>query len=364
MTAIERRGLAAESQPFLRSHLGSAALVAALLFFGVGQRTGHAQTDDPAEAERHGRRAQAPGQIPLAGWKDIFYRLYGQFSRDRVLAIAAGVTFYGLLAIFPAIAALVSIYGLFADPESVTRQLDALSGILPGGAMEIIGGQMMRVAEADRGALGFTFVGSLLVSIWSANAGMKAIFDALNVVYGEEEKRGFIKLNAISLLFTVGLIVILLAVLAGTVVLPAVLSFLGLPRWTEFWVRLLPWPLLLLLVTIGIGLIYRFGPSREHARWRWISWGSAFAAVGWLAASLLFSWYAANFGNFNETYGSLGAAIGFMIWMWVSTIVLLMGAELNAVVEHQTAQDSTVGRPQPMGKRGAHVADTLGRVRV
>lgn len=363
MTAIDQRGFAAQSQPSLRRHLGSAAIVAALLFFGVAERNGRAETDDPDEAERHGRQAQAPGEIPLTGWKDIFRRLYGKFSRDRVLAIAAGVTFYGLLAIFPAIAALVSIYGLFADPASIPNQLDALSGILPSGALEIVGGQMRRVAEADRGALGFTFIVGLLVSLWSANAGMKAVFDALNVVYGEEEKRGFIKLNAISLFFTIGLIVVLLAVVAGTVVLPAVLSFLGLPRWTEFWIALLPWPILLLVAAVGIALIYRFGPSREHARWRWISWGSAFAAVGWLAASVLFSWYAANFGSFNETYGSLGAAIGLMMWMWVSTIVLLMGAELNAVVEHQTAQDSTVGRPEPMGRRGAYVADTLGPAR-
>jgi membrane protein len=306
-----------------------------------------------------GRNATTPSQISGRGWRDILLRVYQDISSHRILAIAAGVTFYGLLAVFPAVAALVSIYGLFVDPTTIASQADQLGAVLPGGAIDVVRDQMTRVASQGKSALGVTFVFGLVIALWSANAGTKALFDALNVVYNEQEKRGFIKLNAISLLFTSGVIVFLLVATTAVVALPALLQPLGFGG-KQAVVRMVVAPFLFAILVLALAVLYRYGPSRDKPRWRWISWGSVSASVVWLAASMLFSWYAANFGTFNKTYGSLGAVVGFMTWIWLSAIVILVGGELNAEMEHQTAQDTTSGRPEPMGRRGATMADTVG----
>ncbi len=290
----------------------------------------------------------------------MLLRIYRKIGRDRVVALAAGVTFYSLLAIFPAIAALVALYGIFADPATIASHLDGLSGVLPTGALEVLRDELNRLASQRGGTLGLTFLVGLGTSLWSANAGIKALFDALNLVYEEEEKRGLIRLNAISLAFTTGAILFLLVALAAIVVLPVAMNFVGLPDVTETVVKAVRWPALFLVVALALAAIYRYGPSHTEARWRWITWGSAFAALAWLAASALFSWYAENFGSYNKTYGSLGAVIGFMIWLWLSTIIILLGAELDAEMEHQTARDTTVGGDKPLGARGASMADTVG----
>ncbi len=313
-----------------------------------------------AAAER-GREATTPAEIPPRGWRDVIARVYNDLSEHRILAIAAGVTFYALLAIFPAIAAFVALYGLFSDPATIGAHLNALSGLLPAEGMSIIQDQIHRVAAQGAAKLGVTSIIGLLVSLWSANAGMKAIFDALNVVYQEREKRGFFRLNAVTLAFTLAGMAMVALSLGVMVAVPPALQVLRLPAAVETAIAFLRWPALLALIAVAISLVYRFGSSRDEPKWRWVSWGGAFAAVVWLCASLLFSWYAANLGNFNETYGSLGAVIGFMLWMWVSTIVLLTGAELNAEMEHQTAKDTTEGAPRPLGERGAVMADTIGR---
>jgi membrane protein len=196
--------------------------------------------------------------------------------------------------------------------------------------------------------------------LWSANAGMKAIMDALNVVYDEKEKRGFINLNLVSLAFTIGGIIAALLAVGAVVVLPVVLSYIGLSGIGEILLRLLRWPLLLAVIVIGLAVLYRIGPSRREARWQWLSVGSVFAALAWLISSALLSWYLSNFANYDATYGSLGAGIGLMMWMWISSIVILFGAELNAEIEHQTARDSTVQGEKPLGARGAAMADTVG----
>lgn len=312
-----------------------------------------------AEAAR-GRRAAKPSEIPVPGWKDILWRVYNNLSEHRVLAIAAGVTFYGLLAIFPAIAALVALYSLFADPNAIGAHLGSLSGVMPEGAISVLGDQINRVAAQGGTTLGFATLVGVLVSLWSANAGIKSLFDALNVVYQEEEKRGFFELNAVSLAFTIAGIVFVLLALAVMIALPPALAYIGIGQAAGLLVSILRWPVLFAAVSLAISAIYRWGPSRDEAQWRWLSWGSVFAAAGWLVMSLLFTWYAASFGSFNKTYGSLGAVVGFMIWMWLSNVVLLIGAELNAEMEHQTAADTTTGPPQPMGSRQAVVADTLG----
>ena len=307
-----------------------------------------------------GRLAAAPSEIPAKGWKDILLRVYANIDEHRILALAAGITYYSILAIFPALAALVAIYGLFSDPGSIAKQLDDLGGFLPGGAIEVAREQLTRVASKGNHTLGLTFIIGLVVALWSANAAMKALFDTLNVVHREEEKRGFLKLNAISLAFTVAAVGCVLLALGAVVVIPVALNYLLLSDATDLLVRLARWPIMFVGLALALACIYRFGPSRNAPRWRWITWGSVAAAALWLGASGLFSWYAANFGTFDQTYGSLGAVIGFMTWLWISAIAILLGAELDAEMEHQTARDTTTGRPKPIGTRGARMADTVG----
>ena len=314
-----------------------------------------------AADDGRGRSAEKPSDIPARGWKDILWRVYAGISDDRILGNAAAVTFYALLALFPAIAALVSIYGLFADPASIQQQLDSVAGVLPGGAVDVIRDQLNRLIAQPRGTLGVSFVIGLIVSLWSANGGIKALFDALNVVYGEKEQRSFIRLNAITLAFTVAMVGFVLVAMACIVALPVALNYL--PGFMGFILNIVRWPVMLVLVAVAIAVIYRYGPSRDEPKWRWITWGSAFAALAWLGFSALFSFYAARFGSFNKTYGSLGAVIGFMTWLWLSVAVILIGAKLNAETEHQTARDSTAGSPKPMGARGAKMADTVGSSR-
>jgi membrane protein len=320
-------------------------------------------TEVSTEVGDRGRQATSPAGIPARGWKDILWRVYGNIGEHRILALAAGMTYYSLLAIFPAIAALVAIYGFFSDPGSIAKHLDDVSGFIPGGAVDVAREQLTRVATKGDRTLGFTFAIGLAISLWSANAAMKSLFDTLNIVYGEEEKRGLVKLNAISLGFTVGGIAFVLAALSAVVVIPVVLQYVGLSNATDLLVRIGRWPALFVALALALACIYRFGPSREAPRWTWITWGSAAATILWLAASAIFSFYAANFGTFNATYGSLGAVIGFMTWLWISAIVILLGAELNAEMEHQTARDTTTGEPKPLGARGAKMADTVGTAR-
>ncbi len=332
----------------------------------VAQRLGKDQPESAGEGAKanagtdRGRSATSPAEIPAKGWKDILLRIYHGISEDRIVATAAGVTFFVLLALFPGIAGLIALYGLYADAQSIGQHLNTVAGILPEGGIQIVRDQIERLTSQPAQRLGLATVLGLGLSLWSANGGMKAMFDALNVVYHEKEKRSFVKLNAVSLTFTLGAIAFVLLALATITVLPAALSYLGLSRVTELVIKIGRWPVLILVVIFAIALIYRFGPSRDKPQWRWITPGSIFAAAGWLGASLLFSWYAENFGSYNETYGSLGAAIGFMTWLWLSTIVILVGAKLNAETEHQTVRDSTEGRPRPLGQRGAQMADTVG----
>jgi membrane protein len=322
------------------------------------QSGGQAETR-AAPGDGRGRSAEAPTEIPAKGWKDILWRVYAEISEDRLLAVAAGVTFYALLALFPAIGAFVSIYGLVADPSTIQGHLQSMGSVMPGGAIEIIGGQVERISAQGATTLGFTLIFGLAVSLWSANAGMKAIMDALNVVYEEDEKRSFIKLNAVSLALTMGAIVFLILALVATTIVPIVLGIVGLGAATEWAIRILRWPALLLFVVLGLSALYRWGPSRDEAEWKWLTPGSLVASLLWLVVSIGFSFYVGNFGNYNETYGSLGAVIGFMTWMWLSVTVVLLGAEFNAEMEHQTAKDTTTGPQKPIGTRRAAMADNV-----
>jgi membrane protein len=324
---------------------------------------GGARESQAAEEGDRGRSATTPSEIPVKGWKDILFRVYENVSRHRVMALAAGITYYTILAIFPAIAALVAVYGLFSDPSAIARHLDQLGGFLPGGAIDVARAQLTQVSSKGSQSLGLTFLLGLGVSLWSANAAMKSLFDTLNIVYGEDEERGFVKLNAVSLGFTVGGVLFVLVALGSIVVVPVILNYVGLSKVSDLLLRIGRWPAMYLVIALCLAIIYRYGPSREAPQWRWITWGSAIAALLWLAVSGLFSVYAANFGKFNETYGSLGAIVGFMTWLWISAIVILLGGEIDAEMEHQTTRDTTTGPPKPIGSRGAQVADTVGTAR-
>lgn len=315
------------------------------------------------EGEGHGRNATSPAQIPARGWKDVAIRTYEQIGDDRLLAVAAGVVFYGLLALFPAITALVSSYALFADPSTIKEHLSFIADTLPAGTFAIVQEQVERVLSKGGTKLGFAFAFSLLLAVWSANGGVKAILDALNVVYDEEEKRGFVKLNAVSLAFTLGALIAALVAIGLVVAAPLAMSAVGLGQVGDLILTYGRWPALALLVLMGLAVLYRFGPSREKPKWRWVSVGSILATVAWLLGSAALSYYLANYAGYDATYGSLGAAIGLMMWMWMSTIVVLFGAELNSELEHQTAEDSTLGKGRPLGIRGAEVADTIGEAR-
>ena len=307
----------------------------------------------------HGRTADSPEEIPPRGWRDILWRAWKEFSEDQILNVAAGVAFFGVLALIPGMAAFVSLYGLFADVSEAQKQLAALTGVLPADSLTFIGKEMTRLADSKTTSLSVTFVASFLLSIWSANAGVKGLFAGLNVAYEEEEKRGFLKLNLIGLAFTVMLLAFLVLAMAAMVAAPLIIQALDLDPKSRI-LAALRWPILLLVVMGGLSAVYRFGPSREHPRWRWVTVGGAVAAFGWLVVSLLFSWYVGSFAHYDVTYGSIGAVVGFMTWLWLTATVILLGAELNAEVEHQTVKDTTTGAPQPMGLRGAEMADTLG----
>jgi membrane protein len=308
-----------------------------------------------------GREATAPGEIPARGWRDILWRVLWSIGADRVPSTAGGVAFFALLAVFPGLATVVSLYGLFADASTISKHLVLLSGILPSGVLQLLGEQLDRLNAQRTPTLGLAFATGLAIALWSANSGVAALFDALNVVYEENEKRSLVRFYATTFLFTLGIIFFVLCAIASVVVLPIVLNVFGLGSFSERLLSVLRWPVMLVVVGLMLAAVYRYGPSRRDAKWRWVTWGSAAAALMWIAASMLFSWYVANFDSYNRVYGSLGAGIGFMTWMWLSVVIVLVGAELNAEMEHQTARDTTEGEPKPLGTRGAVMADHVGQ---
>lgn len=308
-----------------------------------------------------GRKALGPGDITLTGWKDIFFRIKDKLDDDNLTIVAAGVAFYALLAIFPAIGALVATYAIVSDPGQVQQQIVALSGILPSQGMELLQDQLVRLSENAGGVLSLGLVGGILFSLGSSAKGMKAFITGLNIVYGEEERRGFIALNLIALVLTVGAIIFVVISLSFIVIFPVFLNFFGLSIIGEKLTRILRWPLLGIFVIFGLGLLYRYAPYRSHAQFKWVSWGAVIATILWMVVSMLFSLYVSYSDTYNETYGSIGAIIILLMWFYISALAVLFGAELNAEMEHQTKKDTTTGPPQPPGQRGAYVADTVGK---
>jgi membrane protein len=340
------------------------ALDAAPLMVLAGAAITLARDSAPKPARRRwhepdrGRGARSPREIPAQGWKDILLRTKTEFTEDQIPLIAAGVTFYVLLALFPGLGAFVALYGLFADVAEAQRHLQILAFIVPADMLTFIGDQMIRLAQGNKGGLSLAFAFGLLVSIWSANGAMKAIMTGLNIAYEETERRGWIRKTLTSLAFTLGFLAFVILSSALLAAGPAVAAFAGAHAALVF--KVAAWPVLAAAVTGGLAVLYRYGPSRERPRWRWISWGSVVAVLLWAAASAAISIYIGEFAHYDRTYGPLGAVIGLMMWSWVSTMVILLGAELNSEIEHQTAVDSTTGAPRPLGMRGAKMADTVG----
>ena len=312
------------------------------------------------EESDRGRLAEAPVGIPVKGWQDICWRVAHSVIDDHVFALAGGVAYYALLAVFPALAMMVSLYGLFVDPAKISDHLVLLTNILPPGSAELLAAQMVRIATQSSETLGVAFQTSLVIALWSSNAAMSALFDALNVVYKEKEKRSLWKFYATTLLFAVISFLFLAVALAAIVIVPIALNLFGWGSYSERLLAFLRWPGLFAIVAVGLTIIYRYGPSRRRAKWRWLPLGSGIAALLWIGGSMLFSWYVANFDSYNRMYGALGAIVAFQIWLWLSSVIVLLGAELNAEAEHQTAIDSTSGVPRPLGHRGATMADTIG----
>lgn len=296
-----------------------------------------------------------PGEVPAPGrlrdltrrdWLAVAKSTIGQIGVDRVTSVAGGVTFFGLLSLFPAITAFVSLYGLYADPATIEAHLALLDDLLPEGSLQIIRDQVVSIASASTGALSVAGVVALLVAFWSANGGMKALLSALNVAFFQRETRSFVRLNLVAMIFTLSGLVIIALMLGVIAVVPLMLQMLPVDWGSELLVTLIRWPIMFAVLVLALAAVYRWGPAAPYSRWRWISPGAVFAAVVLVITSMLFSWYAASFGNYNETYGSLGAVIALMTWLWLNAMIVLVGAEINSELERHMKRMAGLAVPK------------------
>lgn len=316
------------------------------------------QTSQATGAEDKGRHADSPWQIPLTAWKDVMVRTWRESSKDNVGLVAAGVAFYGFLAIVPLLGAVVLTYGLVASPQTVAEHLQQLTRTLPADAAQLVGEQLKDVMQTSGGKKGLGLVAALALALWGSRNAMGSIITALNIAYEEEERRGFLKVTLMSLLMTIAAVFIVLLAVGAMTVLAALEHLVpSLGQFGTILFKILSFALLLGAAAAAVATLYRYGPSRDKAKWTWITPGSAFAAIAWLALTLGFGFYVTNFGNYNATYGSLGAVVVLLTWLYLSSYVLLFGAELNSELEHQTAKDTTEGAQKPLGQRGAWSAD-------
>ncbi len=317
--------------------------------------------DSPSapEADR-GREAEAPTQVPARGWWDVLMRTKAEAKTDNVPLLAAGIAFYALLALVPALAAVVSIYGLAADPADIGRHVGDLLGAAPTEVRDLVETQLRSISEGARSQAGLSVVIGLVLALWSASSGTKHAIEAVNAAYDEPETRGFFKLRSVALALTLGAVLFFLVAIALIAVLPAALEETSLGGPVRTALNVLRWPLLAFAVLTALAIFYRYAPDRDQPRWRWVSPGAVVATLLWLAGSAGFAFYTANFARYNETYGTLGAIVVVMLWLFLTAYAVLLGAELNAELERQTRKDSTTGQPRPLGQRGAYAADTVG----
>lgn len=348
------------------------------LFDQVGDRTGlvrraiqrdleafarhvDAAVDAPAAGRRNGtaagRSADSPTEIPPEGWLQVLKRTMKQLKADNVPVVSGGVAYYSFLAVIPALAAIVSIYGIVADPEDVGRQLESFFGALPDDAAELLRDQIRNITEQQEGGLGLAAVIGVLASLWSASKGMQALIAALNIAYDEEEGRKGLRLRAITLGMTVALAVGATGLIAGMIGAGAVAGRLGTAG--EWALTIARWPALFAALVVVLAVLYRYAPDRDDAAWRWVTPGAALAAALVVLGSFAFALYVNSFGKYSETYGSLGAIVVLLLWLNLTAYVVVLGAELDAELERQTARDTTTGPRQPMGERKAYAADTV-----
>lgn len=311
--------------------------------------------------QNKGKDADRPTQIPLAGWKEIFLRVKKQLEIDHVQIVSAGVAFYFFLSLFPTLSALVSIYGLVMDVSSVELQMDRLLGNLPAQAHELVSGILKDIVGKSDGKLGISLVIGVLLSLWSANNGMKALFEGINIAYDEEDERGFFKKNAITLAVTLGGIILGFLSFSLVIGFSAFVEDMNIPQSLKTLISWLRWPVLAILISGALGVLYKVAPARDNPKFRWVTWGAGIASILWILGSLIFTIYIDNFANYDKTYGSLAAVIIMLLWLFLTSFVVLIGAEINSEMEHQTRKDTTVGAYKPLGQRGAYHADHVAK---
>jgi membrane protein len=317
------------------------------------------QSSVPRESER-GREATRPQHIPLRGWKDVLVRSKNEISANNIFLASGGVTYAVLLALFPALAALVSIYGLVLDPRQIESQVNSLTGVLPEQSRQMLSQELHQLVSSSHSTLGINAVIGVLLALWSASRGMSGLMSALNIAYEESETRGFLEFNFVAVVLTLGLMaagIIAVVLVAG---LPAVVQVGGSGRSVKWLLLIVQWPILMILMTVGLATLYRYAPDRDAPQWRWLSPGAILGTVLWILASVAFTVYVANFSSYNTTYGSLGGAVVLLTWLYITSFTILLGAVVNAQAERQTRRDTTTEQPAPLGERNAHAADTVG----
>ncbi len=308
---------------------------------------------------KNGYDSASPGAIPKKGWKDIIMRLKDRIGEDNVSIVAAGVAFYFFLAMFPAISAIVSIYGLVVEPAEVEQQLKQVADVLPADAHEMISRILTQTAEKSSESLSLSLIISILFSLWSANKATTAVFTGVNIAYHESDDRNFFKKIGITLLFTLGAIFTGIIAVAFVIAFPALIDKLGLSSLLQNGLALLRWVILAGIVYFAFILLYRTAPHRSTPKMKWVNPGAIFATVLWMGGSLLFTLYINNFTSYDKTYGTIAAVVILMLWFFLTGFIILLGAELNSEIEHQTRVDTTIGGVKPMGERGAHFADRV-----
>ena len=321
-------------------------------------RTPSAAPTKADDGGRPGSGAGKPTQVPAAGWKQVLLRTKDQIKEDHVPLLSAGVAFYIFVALFPALIAAITVYGLVADPQEVGEQISGLVDVLPEDVASLLSRQLTDIAAGSESALGLGLLLSLGGALFAASGGMQNLVKAVNIAYDEEETRGFLRLRGLALLLTVGLVVFLAVAVGLVAVLPVVLEATGLGGAARIGVQVARWVGLVAFVIIALAVLYRYAADRDQPRLSWVSLGSVVATVLWLIGSAGFSLYVSNFGSYGETYGALAGVVVLLLWLFLTSFIVLLGAEINSEAEHQTSRDSTAGPERPMGERGAVKADT------
>jgi membrane protein len=346
---------------------GRAALVARGEWNGDGAAgrpddrpgTGSDGSSGNSSGDRPGDQAEQPTQIPPKGWWQVTRRAFKESSADNVGILAGGISYAAFLAIFPAMIAGISLYALVADPATIAQQAEGVLAALPQEAQPLIRDQITSLTQTSGGALSFGLVVSILLALWTASGGTSSLMTAINIAYDEQESRNFLKLRGTALVLTLLAIVFVLLTLALVAVVPAVLNALNLGTFINVIAQIVRWVLLVVLIIIALAVVYRLAPDRDAPQIKWTSVGALVAAVLWVLGSLAFSLYVNNFGSYNKTYGTLAGVVILLLWLYLTSYIILLGAEINAESEKQTQKDTTTGPPLPMGERRAEAADTV-----